>query len=491
MMSEPKKYQMDDLLRQRVKDASASVPHGMWEKILDARRNQRYYPVSWMGFSAMVLVTAAFAGWVTFGENRTHNDLPLEKPGVEQARESLEQPTASIRTAEEDLQKGHSSASEADRGGAETPAQDVRQKAAGHRSMPDRASAGTGQIEITAGKAVVRQEESRTSSATRDRGISTSEALIPGMESSFSPSLRDENQVLARSKALTEDWTVLGSKGPSEVVAHAQGQADLPVPPFMAAQQRRSSPSCYSFHTFLRGLSVDGYLAPEYALRQLVYKEPGMGEYAAMRDETESYSFAFSAGFRANAHFKGGLALRTGVVYTDIVEKFRNADPDAEVRRIITVNIDTIYNPPDVIINVDTLSIVEYGAYDKVGYNRYRFYDVPLLLGYELDRGRWIVHINTGLMLNIGTARRGQILDPQSNLVSIHSGENSSYPAFRSKVGSSLLMSLGFNYAVRPKLHLLLEPQFRVWMKPLNLEDYPVDQKYMNIGLAMGVRQYF
>ncbi len=183
---------------------------------------------------------------------------------------------------------------------------------------------------------------------------------------------------------------------------------------------KKGSPDCYSFNSFLRGLSIDAYMAPEYAARRLVYKEPDMIDYAALRNETESYSFAFSMGFRANAHFKGGLALRTGLIYTDIVEKLQFRDPNAETTKVITINIDTLYDGPNQIIRIDTLSIVEYGQQDKVGYNRYRFFDVPLILAYEIDRGRWIIHLNTGVMLNIATAQRGSFLDVDQRCIIFH-----------------------------------------------------------------------
>jgi hypothetical protein len=269
-----------------------------------------------------------------------------------------------------------------------------------------------------------------------------------------------------------------------------EDRPSLKYPPINVLN-KKGGPDCYSFQSFLRGLSVDGYIAPEYASRQLVYKDPTQVTYAEQRKNNENYSFAYSLGFRANAHFKRGLALRTGLVISTIVEKFTYQDPNAQITRVLNISVDTTIINNEIFIVVDTISMVEYGRRDLVGYNSYRFYDIPLMVGYELDRGRWIMHLNTGVLLNVATARRGQFLDPDGNLVSINSNEADNYGAFRKKVGSSLLMSLGVNYALTNKLHFLVEPQLRVWMQPLTVNAYPIDQKYVNLGLALGFRQYF
>lgn len=127
----------------------------------------------------------------------------------------------------------------------------------------------------------------------------------------------------------------LSSNGYSGVTSDSKRK----IPGMSKALMQKSSPTCYSFNSFLRGLSIDAYMAPEYASRQLVYKDPSMVEYAEQRKNDESYVFAYSAGFRVNAHFKGGLALRTGLVYTDIAEKLQYRDENAQITKVINVTL--------------------------------------------------------------------------------------------------------------------------------------------------------
>jgi hypothetical protein len=484
-MKEQQEYRMDELLRQRLQGAEAPVPAGMWARIQDARQERRPHPLGWAGFGALVLLTAAFAGWMTLHQSDAfetspdllpHHETAMIAPGQtaataaqDPAADAFDTKVSSVNDPAINL-RDITTYSATDKSPESTPGLQAsrRHGHAGAARSPGGAAANA--------RAAQSQTDGKDGNVLKNEQAGLASQPVPATEM---PAL------FASATPLTR---LHGRAQPNPV--SEQSLFDLSAPQ-LSILLKKNGPTCYSFNSFLRGLSVDLYLAPEYASRQLVYKNPGMIDYAERRNATEAYSFAFSAGFRANAHFEGGLALRTGLIYTDIVEKFTYTDPNAEVRRVITVSIDTIYNPPDVIIMVDTLSIVEYGNYDKVGYNSYRFYDVPLILGYEIDRGRWIMSLNTGVMLNVATTRRGNMLDPSSNLVSINSSRSDSYPAFRKKVGTSLLMSLGVNYAIRPKLHLLLEPQLRVWMRPLNLKDYPVDQKYVNMGLAMGFRQYF
>lgn len=488
MTNEEQDYRMDALFRKRLEGVEAPVSAGLWDRIQLARQERRARPYGWAGFGALVLLTAAYAGWMSTRPPATPAP-PVVISGQETAATGSGNAGGSLVLSPEEKDLTDMSGSAGLSGSAAPTSERPSASGAGIRS-----DEGSFRTRSGAGRTSSRSRTDGTSSdASMNTGTSgQATAAEPGPQQAGTST----NTAQAEEAVPAEDMAGMHRLDnpfalhllPNNLGPEVGG---LPASGLSILQSGKKTPSCYAFNSFLRGLSTDLYIAPEYASRQLVYKDPDMIEYAERRRSTEAYSFAFSAGFRLNAHFKGGLALRSGLIYTDIVEKLTYADPDAEVRRVITVSIDTIYNPPDVIIMVDTLSIAEFGQYDKVGYNNYRFYDVPLILGYELDRGRWIVSLNTGMMLNIGTSRRGNMLDPSANLVSIHSSRPDGYPAFRTKVGTSLLMSLGVNYAIRPKLHLLLEPQLRVWMRPLTLKEYPVDQKYVNLGLAMGIRQYF
>lgn len=477
------KFEMDELLRARMRDASARVPDGVWERIAAQREGRRHLPFGWAGFSVLVLVTAIFSVWATVSSPLQLQTPPLQDNDSSILEQVAVNPAAPASTPEVLSNSSlNDSSTEAWVASPATPSFE-RSNAA----IPSKNIGNTN-----------RNKETTSSSAPKNvnKGAATESQAsllsIPGQSQASHMTVAENTAELLfiRGDQFQTQLPLLRLRSVRSISGIAM-ESWSPDDLSPSISKKRRGPDCYSFNSMIRGLSMDVFFSPEYAARQLVYKEPDLINYAALRKNTESYAFAYSAGLRLSAHFQGGLALRTGVVYTDIVEKLRFKDPNAEVNRIIHLAIDTVKIGNDIIIKYDTLSIVEYGTLEIVRYNNYRFYDIPLMLGYEFDAGRWVVHINTGLMVNVATARRGNMLDPTSNLVSIDSGDPDSYKAFRSKVGTSLLMSLGANYALTPKFHLLVEPQIRLWTRPVNLRDYPVDQKYRNFGLALGFRQYF
>lgn len=485
---------MDAPIRNMMYPAEAAVPADMWDRIQQGRASRR--KIGWGGFIAAVFLIAMLSVWATWRDSKTVG--PAD--GIQTASISIptagnsEQSEAVVYLNEAENLNAQTSNQEENPGsqGANFSNTSSNQSGLASNSSSNnnlnkniRSAAPTKEMNVSVANAFSNDRNSTINGKDAKKTKNLPEA-IPDFEVAAS-----EENTLSESDSRMKypALTSLGNRNATGILTD-DDQPTLKYPPINVLG-KKGGPDCYSFQSFLRGLSIDGYIAPEYASRQLVYKDPSQITYAEQRKNNENYSFAYSLGFRANAHFKRGLALRTGLVISTIVEKFTYQDPSVQVTRVLNISVDTTIINNEMTIVVDTISMVEYGRRDLVGYNSYRFYDIPLMVGYELDRGRWILHLNTGVLLNVATARRGQFLDPDGNLVSINSNEAGNYGAFRKKVGSSLLMSLGVNYALTNKLHFLVEPQLRVWMQPLTVNAYPIDQKYVNLGLALGFRQYF
>lgn len=506
---------MDEILRHRLERVESPVPDDMWSRIQDARKTNRIHPLGWYYFSASAILVASFALWLTLESpnadipttpSETHllqDNQTAERSSSTSAFEENQEQNRSNSTSNDSKLDNFSKANtqSGQNGNTSTNVLDVQTNTASNKNMNRDGS--------TKKNRQFNQKSTKTSSgknATENKVLANQPSTLSGSGSPSGAELdRDQmtnnpvDGAFGQTQSHLDDHPVmeldyrfaaadqLSRNGYPEVTSSSKRK----MPGMSKMSKQKSTPTCYSFNSFLRGLSVDAYMAPEYASRQLVYKDPSMVGYAEQRKNDESYVFAFSAGFRVNAHFKGGLALRTGLIYTDIAEKLQYRDENAQITKVINVTLDTIYQNGNIVYIWDTLSVTEYGSYNKVGYNRYRFYDIPLMVGYEIDRGNWVIQLNTGILFNVAASQRGDFLDPDHQLVNFDSNNGQAYKAFRTRVGSSLLMSMGFNYALRPKLHLLVEPQLRVWLQPLNIQSYPVDQKYVNLGLAMGIRQYF
>lgn len=515
-MKEKQAYDMDKLLRQRLRNGEAPVPGDLWQRIEAARKPKRDPLPLWAGLSLLVVVTAGMAFWMSLSDTSSVSGAAGSQPDQPQVRTI---PAAVIGAKEGGAEVGVSvSGSTADEG-REASRVEVQATAT--------SSTGSKQMNAPSMEAHRASGSSKTSEGSATGNTSTSKSVKAEGRTAPTQKLKRPAKQLEKGKAVPskptadsgegydgagDDFALSGEPAPGsqgstnkEITEGAAGpllflrdrgtqridEASLDLHGLLGSPAVPTRvPACYSFQTALRGLSVDLYAAPAYAVRQMVYRDDATMAHAKLRNDTERYAFAYSTGFRASAHFRGGLALRTGLTYTDIMERFRTNDPDADITRVITIQIDTIFEGPSPVIKIDTLSIIEYGQRDKVDLNHYRFVDIPLIVGYEMDRGRWFLSMNAGLLFNLATAQRGTILAMDGSPISIDSEKAGAQHPYKTRVGSSFQLGMGLNYALAPRLHLLLEPQFRVWLKPLNVASYPIDHKYVNAGLAIGIRRY-
>ena len=239
---------------------------------------------------------------------------------------------------------------------------------------------------------------------------------------------------------------------------------------------------CYSFAggRINYDFYVDAFISPEYAIRKLTAKTVEYESYRQRRDETESTLFGVSGGLRLSIVTRRGLALRTGIVYNRILERF-SIEKEGDTRGEFFVPAGT----------TDTTFTILTGTTIVRTFNRYHSFDIPLLLGYEIEVGNFNFNINSGVYFNVFARQRGEILSPTDMRAIITTNNPQRINAFEKDFGISVFGSLGFNYLISPGLHLLVEPNIRYQLKPITLESYPLEQQYLNVGVLLGVRRQF
>ena len=230
----------------------------------------------------------------------------------------------------------------------------------------------------------------------------------------------------------------------------------------------------------------DFLISPEYAVKNLKITDPEFEDYLLNREETESYDFAFSAGARASLVFENGLSFRAGFLFSQVTELFDFYDPEAEVEVLTNVAIDTIINAPmDTTFIWDTISIVQTGERIKKTYNRYKYFDFPVMIGFEKDLNRkWMANVNTGMSINILSWQKGDFLSPLNEPVNFEDNQQ----VFKDRVGLSLIGSIGINYKISRYLQWVIEPHFKYYLKPITVDNFPVEQQYFNVGIYTGIR---
>ncbi len=226
-------------------------------------------------------------------------------------------------------------------------------------------------------------------------------------------------------------------------------------------------------------LYVDVYGAPEYAFRNLKTITSEYNEYRNARDTVEKSQYAFSAGAGASVLFGKGLILRGGIVYAQMHEKFQKDSLGiGNIRYIIDRNPNTG--------QLDTVEVqVTNGIFRKTRYNQYRSLDFTVRGGYEFALNDDLsIGINGGVNLNIQTGRKATVLAQDFQAIDV-SKDNAIY---QTSVGASIVGSLSAYWRLSYRWQLMVEPQFRHYLKPITKTDYVLRQNYTNAGLNIGLR---
>ena len=171
------------------------------------------------------------------------------------------------------------------------------------------------------------------------------------------------------------------------------------------------------------------------------------------------------------------MSVRGGFNYSQINEKFKFKQGNiVQVIYIINASGDTIG------------SYTVTGTRYKTTINNYRSIDIPIAMGYEVGNGRWHANINAGVVINIYSWQKGEILDASYNPVSITTGKNSSPYQFKTNAGIGFMGGVSVYYKLNERYHLFAEPYFRYNFSPMNKDNITLKQKYQTAGLRLGVR---
>jgi len=244
-------------------------------------------------------------------------------------------------------------------------------------------------------------------------------------------------------------------------------------------------PQCMRFGEPQRWkLYADAFVGPAYGFRRMEAREPRYDDYASARAATEKAQLSFTTGLRISAVSDFGLALRTGLQYTQFNERF-----DYSENREEKITITNVYGPNGDFIRTDT--IVEKSVQHLQAANRYRMLDIPILLGYELRRNKWTIAFNGGALINVLFSGNGQFLAPEDGQpVAFSSGsEDDSYQAMKTNIGLGWYAGIGLHYHLRHDLQLLLEPHLRYNPQSVTRGDFPLQQRYLGSGLSIGLRK--
>ncbi|MEO6130302.1 MAG: hypothetical protein ABIQ02_00535 [Saprospiraceae bacterium] len=252
----------------------------------------------------------------------------------------------------------------------------------------------------------------------------------------------------------------------------------------------KPDPSCYKFKgkNGKNVLSVDVFGGPGMAPRNFESTDSETALYADARDKTEKSQYAWGAGARINLNLQRGFAVRLGILYDQIGDKFDYRDPSSYMT---SMRIDSFFASNGTFLYSDTVNVLVFGTLIKKIHNRYTHLDIPLLVSYELPMGRATLMLNVGPVLNLKSSVRGQILDPTLNPVHLTQGTPDELKAYKNNLGLSIYLGAGALFPLTDNVSALIEPRFLYRINPVTLDTYPLKEHRSFAGLNLGIRYHF
>ena len=231
------------------------------------------------------------------------------------------------------------------------------------------------------------------------------------------------------------------------------------------------------------------YAGPDYVFDNYkTFGDTSNYNYLQKRKASTQFTSAFSAGVRYTRVFENAMSIRTGLNYSQVNEKFSYVNPnELKFITVITRRV-VVRSPGDTLYFNDTLQYQQTGTHIKTTYNHYRNIDIPLVIGYELGNGKIHANINAGVIINVYSWYKGDVLDTSYQPVSITTGKGSSNYQFKTNIGVGFLGSVSVYYKMNEKMHLLAEPYLRYNLSPMSKDNLNLQQKNHTIGLRLGLR---
>ena len=469
-----KRHPLDELFSQHLRDASAPVPEDMWSRIARARQQKRRRLIvvwSSVGSATLTLIAAIllYVGTPNLGS------FPLQT-AADGTQSGNEAPTAQLpSTTTPDIANSITDQNDA------FTASDIAEE-----------------TDFLQGDAISTNEQ-RTRSRNRrfqDRLRARGNRRAPGIDTA-EPVDHPSAQIATLEDA-SETTTTISAPAEAEPTPQTNRIAGphqrqrlavveaLPEKSIALAKQEEiklfanHAPRCADFAAPFFRLDLEMLGGPAYAHQTLQAKTSESLAHLRLREKSEAAGVSYSGGFRLAASSNVGLSLRTGVMYTQINDRFTY---DVGSR----MDVSVIFGPNGEIVGRDTTYSE---AYQETTRNTLRFVEVPLLLGYERQWGKLRVGVNAGAYLNVLFATEGAIYSPATEepINFGQQGDRDVLPIFERQISAAWYAGMSLAYNLHSRYSLIAEPYFKTYPQALSSSAYDLQQNYWMTGMQLGLR---
>lgn len=456
--------QFDQFIRAKLKDHSAPVPPGLWEKIKPDEKDDRkgfFLPrINTLGrYMIALALLGAFAvgGYLYFGKPATT---------IQNQQHAQEQSVAGNKSISNNTQN---------------PNPTVQNNTLLNNNTtnePNNNNELALSAQITPNNTVYKQAQSTDINYNNYNGLPASQmqASLTQEESADSRfNLLSAAPVFSDKNSLLYDMKDLKNLELMNAVAHTRRVPNMLVCPSVRSG-RYVNPDWY----------VEMYASPDLAFKseQNVSATP---QYMQRKDSSESSQIGFSVGVRLVKPFSDNLVLKAGLQYGQVNQQFAYRSENEIKTTTVVTQRQIIRGPGDTVLVSDTSVLRQIGYRNNTVTNHFRTIDVPITIGYQFGRDEddFRVGVNAGVIFNLSSWYQGVVLDKSLATVPI---DKASTNVYKSNIGMGLYTSLSFMKRLGENSQLFFEPYFRYNLSNITTDQASYSQKFNVGGLAIGLR---
>lgn len=228
-------------------------------------------------------------------------------------------------------------------------------------------------------------------------------------------------------------------------------------------------------------LYVELYASPDFAMKSVSGSNTAILQ---KKDSVESTQIGYSAGLRFSKAISDRILLKAGLQYSQINERFDlRTENERRITTVITIRTVTTPSGTDTMIR-DTTTLEQIGYSLRRTYNRYRSFDIPLLVSYEFGNEHLKFAVNGGVILNLRSWYSGETINDSLAVVSLNS---KTAPTYKHNIGVGLYAGFSIIKPVSNKFDLFLEPYFRYNLGNMT-SGSAYTQKFNAAGVSFGIR---
>ena len=229
---------------------------------------------------------------------------------------------------------------------------------------------------------------------------------------------------------------------------------------------------------------VEVFISPDMPFKTVTNNSASQ-QLLSRKDSSESLRPGFSAGFRIVKPLNDNFAIKTGLQYSQINERFTyRTENETRTTTVVTVR-SIIRAPGDTLLVRDTSILTQIGYKTNTVKNRFRSLDIPILASYQVGNDDLSIGVTAGVIVNLSSWYQGVILDSSLTAVPLSKETNMVY---KSNIGLGLYAGLTVTKRINYATQLFFEPYLRYNLSNMTNPEAAFNQRFSIGGLAMGLR---